>query len=175
MKRLIGLVPGLALCLTLGLSLDLGAGATVPAQAAVSTTPGVPARLLVQRSLENRVLALTNKQRRQHGCARLRNSPALRKAARSHTVSMALAGTMSHQLPGEAVFSRRITQAGYRPWRRVAENVARGFGSPEDVVAAWLDSPGHRRNILDCRLRELGVGVVLQDGQLWWTQDFGRR
>lgn len=176
MKPSLGLLPGLALCLTLGLTLSLGPGAPAPASAAtVSTTPGVPARLLVQRLLEDRVLALTNQQRRKHGCVALRGSAALRKAARGHTVSMALANSMSHQLPGEARFSSRISKAGYRGWRLVAENIARGFSTPNDVVAAWMRSPSHRRNILNCRLRDLGVGVVLKDGQLWWTQDFGTR
>ena len=60
-------------------------------------------------------------------------------------------------------------------WRRVAENVAMGYGSPKAVMQAWMASPGHRANILDCRLRHLGVGVVLQGDQVWWTQDFARR
>ena len=47
--------------------------------------------------------------------------------------------------------------------------------APAAVVRAWMASPGHRANILNCRLRHLGVGVALSRGQLWWTQDFGRK
>jgi len=135
----------------------------------------VPARVLVQRSLEDRVLELTNERRLAHGCRALERSAKLRRAARRHTVAMARAGVMSHRLPGEPRFATRITRSGYRGWRLVAENIARGFASAESVLAAWLASPGHRRNLLDCRLRDLGVGVVLYDDQLWWTQNFGVR
>lgn len=65
--------------------------------------------------------------------------------------------------------------AGYRSWRKVAENIAVGYATPASVVKAWISSPGHRRNILDCSLRHIGVGVVLRGLVLWWTQDFGRR
>ncbi|HWJ68362.1 MAG TPA: CAP domain-containing protein [Nocardioides sp.] len=188
MARTLGLLPRLALALVPGLVLGL-ALSTVPAQAGAAPTPAstarlapaaavqgvVPSRLLVQRLLEDRVVALTNVHRRARGCAPLRTNAYLRKAARGHTVRMALREVMSHQLPGEPRFTTRITNAGYTRWRRVAENVARGFAGPRDVVRAWMQSPGHRRNILDCRLRDLGVGVVLRDGQLWWTQNFGRR
>ncbi len=197
MARITGPQPGRALvaalagalCLALGLSLgttpaaarasSAPSAASVPATIPATLQPGplavVPSRILVQRLLEQRVLELTNQRRRAHGCTPLRHSVPLRRAARGHTVEMALAGVMSHQLPGEPKFSTRITRAGYTGWRLVAENVARGFSGPAAVVRAWMNSPGHRRNILNCRLRDLGVGVVLQDGQLWWTQDFGRR
>lgn len=83
---------------------------------------------------------------------------------------------MAHELPGELGLVRRVVQAGYTPWRRLAENLGAGFVSPRGVVRAWMRSAGHRRNLLDCRLREVGVGVVRAgSGQLWWTQDFGRR
>ena len=186
-----GLTLGLTLSLTLGLTLGLVLGALPgPARAASPGSPVspvarsvsagtvqdvVPTRLLVQRLLEDRVLALTNVERRKHGCRALRSNAYLRKAARGHTVTMALRGLMSHQLPGEAYFSKRITRAGYRGWSNVAENVARGFSGPSAVVRAWMASPGHRRNILNCRLRDLGVGVVHDGGQLWWTQNFGRK
>lgn len=177
MRRILGLlIPAL-----LGLSLVTVGGpahaAAAPAQ--VLATPGAPqvgpTRMLVQRLFEDRVLVLTNRKRRAHGCPSLKSSLALRRAARAHTVTMAEHDEMSHQLPGEPVFTTRITRAGYRHWSMVAENVARGFAGPAAVVRAWMASPGHRANILNCRLRHLGVGVALSRGQLWWTQDFGRK
>lgn len=177
MARILRLVPGVVLGLVLGLVLSLAPGA-LPAPAVAAPTTGVqdvvPTRLLVQRLLEDRVLALTNVERRKHGCSSLRANAHLRTSARGHTATMALHDLMSHQLPGEPYFSKRITRAGYRGWTLVAENVARGFSGPSAVVRAWMASPSHRRNILNCRLRDLGVGVVLDGGQLWWTQNFGR-
>lgn len=181
MAKMIGLVPALLLGVLLGLL-----GAPGPAEAVVTApaagvyvgpgpADGVRGRLVVQSLLESRVIALTNQQRRARGCGALRANSLLRSAARGHTMRMALKDTMSHQLPGEAYFSVRITSAGYRNWRLVAENVARGFSGPSTVVRAWMASPAHRRNILNCKLRDIGVGVVLKDGQLWWTQNFGRR
>ncbi len=175
--------PGLVLGTTLGLVLALGQWVGSPASAGTTaasvTRPGplsvTFARKLTQPEMESRILALTNENRIQNGCAPLKHSVKLRKAARKHTVAMSQVGVMSHQLPGEAKFSTRITQAGYRNWRLVAENIARGFSAPESVMVAWMNSPSHRKNILNCRLRELGVGVVLEGGQLWWTQDFGQR
>ena len=66
-----------------------------------------------------------------------------------------------------------MTREGYH-WRRVAENIAWGYGSASGVVRAWWGSTGHRRNIQDCRLRHIGVGVQISGGRIWWTQDFGR-
>ena len=173
----------LVACTVLGLALGMAGS---PSEAAVVAPSGVtrsvvsvqdvvPTRLLFQRLLEDRVLALTNVERRKHGCPTLRANTYLRKSARGHTVTMAAHDLMSHQLPGEPYFSRRITRAGYRGWSSVAENVARGFSGPSSVVRAWMNSPSHRRNILNCRYRDLGVGVALDGGQLWWTQNFGRR
>lgn len=171
------LVLGAVLSMALSL-VAVSATADAPRTTAAVTAGGpnlMPERKLVQRAYEDGILALTNQERQLAGCPALRASKPLRKAARRHSVEMAMAGEMSHQLPGEAKFSTRITRAGYRGWRLVAENVARGFSSPEAVMDAWMDSPTHRRNILNCRIRDLGVGVVLQGGQLWWTQDFGTR
>lgn len=182
MTKLLGIVVLVVLGFVLGVAAPTGAAvATAPAQG-VRTAPVLggpqdvlPTRLLVQRAMEDRVIALTNAQRRARGCASLRPHSYLRNSARGHTVTMALKGVMSHQLPGEPRFSVRITRAGYTNWRIVAENVARGFSGPSAVVRAWMASPGHRRNILNCKLRHIGVGVVLKNGQLWWTQNFGRR
>lgn len=168
----------LVACILLGLALCMTASPADPAVATPTTTPRdqvAAPRLLVQRALEDRVLSLTNVERRKHGCPSLRANGYLRKSARGHTTTMALHNLMSHQLPGEPYFSKRITRAGYTGWTLVAENVARGFSGPSAVVRAWMNSPGHRRNILNCKLRDLGVGVALQGGQLWWTQNFGRR
>lgn len=181
MAKKIGFLPCLALGLVLSVAAAPADAAPAPARSVPQFAPA-PGALemvaqagLVQRVLEDRVLVLTNRKRRAHGCGALRASTTLRKSARGHTVTMVSHNLMSHQLPGEPRFSVRITRAGYTNWRVVAENVARGFSGPTAVVNAWMASPSHRRNILNCRLRDLGVGVILANGQLWWTQNFGRR
>ncbi|TQK68841.1 CAP domain-containing protein [Nocardioides sp. SLBN-35] len=155
----------------------LGGQKTVPSPQ--PSTPGAatpaPMPMTVAVDLEDRVVTLVNRRRARAGCRALRPNAKLRTSARTHSVGMAQYRTMTHYLPGEAGLGERITFAGYRRWRRVAENVAMGYGSPKAVMQAWMASPGHRANILDCRLRHLGVGVVVQGDRVWWTQDFARR
>ena len=122
---------------------------------------------------ERKVIALTNKRREAHGCDPLGYRKSLRTAARRHTNRMAEAGELSHQLPGEPDLGRRVTNAGYKNWTMVAENIAVGYPTPRAVVRGWMASEGHRENILNCRLKHIGVGLVRADGVAWWTQVFG--
>ncbi|QSR28591.1 hypothetical protein CFH99_23485 [Nocardioides aromaticivorans] len=131
--------------------------------------------LTVNNILENTVVVLTNTQRALAGCRPLRVNSDLRQAARTHSKKMAAASTMSHQLPGELSLGRRITQTGYVGWTRVAENIAAGYTTAGSVTRAWWASPSHKRNITDCTLREVGVGVVFNGLRMYWTVDFGRR
>lgn len=124
---------------------------------------------------ERRILTLTNKRRAKAGCKPLKLSTTLRKAARKHSDLMAKHNTLSHQLPGEPSLGTRITQAGYRNWRGVGENVAYGYLTPADTMAAWMASPGHRANIVNCKYKHLGVGVTIKGLVPWSTQDFGRK
>ncbi|WP_436701080.1 CAP domain-containing protein [Nocardioides sp. BYT-33-1] len=160
--------------------LPAAAGAAAPDMAA-TVAAGAPGSagdgedLVLVPDLEQRVLRIVNRHRAEAGCPAVRPHRRLRQAARAHTVAMAAARTMAHYLPGEPTLGQRATAAGYRDWRRLAENIATGYATPGAVMRAWMESPGHRANIMDCGLRELGVGVVRQGPRLWWTQDFGRR
>ncbi|WP_084255215.1 CAP domain-containing protein [Nocardioides sp. J54] len=159
--------------------------AVAPSTTPVATAAGTPTTSVVIRSaklqltvralLENDVVARTNAQRERAGCRPLRKNRELRVAARRHSKRMAAANTMSHRLPGEPTLGRRITRAGYLRWTRVAENVAAGFSTPSTTTRAWWGSPSHRRNLTDCSLREIGVGVVFNGVRMFWTQNFGRR
>lgn len=155
----------------------LGGQTSVPAPAPASpgTTPQAALPMAIHPAFEDRVVTLVNRRRAAAGCRAVRANARLQQAARTHSVGMAQYRTMTHYLPGEAGLGERITFAGYDGWRRLAENIASGYTSPKDVMKAWMASPSHRENILDCRLRQLGVGVVAQGDHLWWTQDFGRR
>jgi uncharacterized protein YkwD len=126
-------------------------------------------------TIRQRVVTLTNNRRRNHGCRNLARNDALDRAAQTHTRKMANRDTLSHQLRGEASLGVRVRRAGYS-WTLVGENVAAGYATPEAVVRAWMNSAGHRRNILNCRYRHIGVGYAVSDrGTPYWTQDFGRR
>ena len=142
-----------------------------------------------QPSVEQQVVDLTNEQRQQHGCTTaLVLSAQLIAAASAHSQDMALHDLFSHTGSDGSTMVRRVVATGYN-YSQLAENLAAGPITAEDVVAGWMSSPGHRANILNCNLRELGVGyyaqmddqsnVRLDNGQLggpfryYWTQDFG--
>jgi uncharacterized protein YkwD len=127
-------------------------------------------------SLENAVLALTNTERGKSGCPTLRLDTKLRTAARNHSAEMASLGKLSHTSANGMDPGLRMKAAGYNPTGGWAENVAAGYPTPEAVMTGWMNSEGHRANILNCTLRALGVGAArASNGQLYWTQDFGGR
>lgn len=116
-----------------------------------------------------RVLDLTNAERSRAGAPPLSLHPQLMTAAQHHTNLMVQHNHMTHQLPGQPELGDRISQAGYR-WSGVAENVAQGQTSPEQVMSSWMNSPGHRQNLLNPEFQHLGVGFA--NG--FWTQKFAR-
>jgi uncharacterized protein YkwD len=124
---------------------------------------------------ERQVITLTNQERAAHGCGALTGNGALTRAARGHSGDMAASNNMSHYGTNGSDAADRMKQAGYAP-KKWAENVAYGQKTPKEVVDGWMNSSGHRANILDCRLTEIGVGhVVNRQGVPYWTQDFGTR
>jgi uncharacterized protein YkwD len=125
--------------------------------------------------LERRVVKATNRVRARKGCRPLRPVRSLRRAADQHSLLMARYGRLSHRLPGERSLYARARAAGYRDARLVGENIGYGQRTANRLVRDWLGSPAHRRNLLDCRWRHIGVGVVEAYGVRWWTQDLGRR
>jgi uncharacterized protein YkwD len=122
------------------------------------------------------VLALTNAERRRAGLDELRESTLLRQAAQLQSDQMGSRSVMDHVLPGAAYPSPadRLAAVQYR-WSAYGENVAMGQRSGGEVVAAWMNSAGHRANILNPRYTELGVGYSLdQHGRPFYTQVFAR-
>jgi len=119
---------------------------------------------------EQAVFDLANAERRKAGLPPLKVSERLTKAARAHSADMARQGQLSHTLSGRGP-ADRIAAVGYQgaAW---GENVAWGQPSPQAVVTGWMNSPGHRGNILGA-FTELGVGVFIDGGgQRYWTQVF---
>jgi len=120
---------------------------------------------------EDRVTALVNQERARAGCGTVRTNAQLRTAARRHSQDMADRNYFSHDsLDGRTPWDR-AEAAGYQ--RAIGENIAKGQATPEAVMAAWMDSPGHRRNILNCDARATGVGLAFDGATPIWTQLFG--
>ena len=125
----------------------------------------------VAAQAESAVIRLTNKARATAGCAPLVFDARLRTAARRHSTDMAIHDYFSHTSRNGDTFADRIEAAGYP--HPGAENIARGYETATEVMEGWMDSPGHRANILNCGLHAIGVGVHFGAGGPWWTQDFG--
>ena len=116
------------------------------------------------------MLALTNAQRAAAGCGALVADPALAAVARAHSADMRDRHFFSHTNPDGLDPFDRAAAAGLSAR---AENIAYGQPDPAAVMDAWMNSAGHRANILDCSLTRLGVGVAEGAGGPWWTQLFG--
>lgn len=129
-----------------------------------------------------RVVARTNSYRQQFGCAPLKLNPQLTQAAQGHSQDMATSGVRSHDSSKGVSPAQRIIAAGYH-YSDWAENIAWSQATPEAAVDAWFNetppNDGHRRNILNCKLQEIGVGYYFDATDpshldYYWTQDFGR-
>ncbi|WP_129311067.1 sigma-70 family RNA polymerase sigma factor [Streptomyces sp. L2] len=122
----------------------------------------------------SQVVALVNKERATAGCGPVTENAQLEKAAQGHSDDMAARNFFDHTNPDGADPGQRITAAGYR-WSTYGENIAMGQQTPQAVMDAWMNSPGHRANILNCSFKDIGVGVHRGSGGPWWTQDFGAK
>ena len=122
---------------------------------------------------ECEVFRLVNDERAVQGLPELAWNDLLFDAARGHSVDMAAHDTLSHTGSDGRQLSDRISTAGYE-FRASAENVAYNYADPSAVMAGWMGSPGHRGNILNENLCELGVGLAYSDtNEPYWTQNFG--
>lgn len=122
------------------------------------------------------ILAAVNAERKKAGVPPLRSNSLLDKAAQRHAQDMLARGYFAHESPAGKTVRERTREAGY-DWRAIGENIAEGQFSAEEVMRTWMNSPGHRRNILAPNFRELGVGLALgRSGsgyRILWAQAFG--
>jgi uncharacterized protein YkwD len=124
-------------------------------------------------SFVSQVLTLTNQERAKAGCKALTTSAALTTAAQAHSVDMAAKNYFSHDSQdGRSPFDRMKT-AGY-DFSAAAENIATGQQTPASVMHAWMNSAGHKANILNCTYTQIGIGYATGNGSPYWTQDFGK-
>ncbi|MFL9458673.1 MULTISPECIES: CAP domain-containing protein [Nostocales] len=133
----------------------------------------------MNRNFIHRIVELTNTQRRQAGLPELRFNPVLAAAAQKHSVDMALEDFFSHNSPDGSKVSDRAKAEGY-PSAFVGENIYAGGSEPEDAFKGWMNSQGHRNNILNPQYKEIGVGYYFlanDTGNVnykhYWTQCFG--
>ena len=117
------------------------------------------------------VFDLVNAERAKVGCSPLKAGGALSDLARAHSKDMAARGFFDHTNPDGETPWDRAEKAGVSGLG--GENIARGQSDAEAVMASWMNSEGHRANILNCDFTTMGVGAHMGEGGPWWTQNFG--
>lgn len=127
-------------------------------------------------TLERKVFALLNEQRRAQGLSELEWSEDVAAVARMHSHNMAAEKFFSHRGSDGSMVDTRADRVGLGQWRTIGENIAymRGFDDPAALaVEKWMESPAHRRNLLGPNWRESAVGVAITaDGTYYMTQVF---
>lgn len=102
----------------------------------------------------------------------LRMEAHLMAAAAAQSAAMAKRGKMDHEVAG--ILPDRVRAAGY-DWTTTAENIATSFRDYESAMAGWVASPGHRKNLLNPQVTEIGFAAARgADGKPYWTQIFAR-
>ena len=129
------------------------------------------------------VLSGINAVRAKAGCGPLKLNRQLMATAEAHARNMAEDDFFGHRDKSGKGFPARVRAQGY-PLSLAAENIAAGQKTPEKAVQAWIDSPSHRKNVMNCKFRETGIAMVYQPddrplkGQsmglrYYWVQVFG--
>ncbi|MFF0502826.1 CAP domain-containing protein [Streptomyces fimicarius] len=150
------------------------APAKTPAPSKTSTAPPPtkkPSPSPTDASARSEVLALVNQERAKVGCSPLSTSAPLTSLAQNFSEDMAARGFFDHTDPDGDTPWDRAAQAGVQGLG--AENIARGQADAQAVMEAWMNSEGHRTNILNCDYKTIGIGVHEGSGGPWWVQNFG--
>lgn len=135
-----------------------------PVQGSSSVSAGIQSS-----SAASEVVRLTNSARGQNGYAALVEDGALSEAAAVR--AREIARSFSHTRPSGASFSSALSESGVS-YLWAGENIASGQKSASEVVNAWMNSPGHRANILNSSYSRIGSASVNIDGTLYWVQLF---
>ena len=120
-------------------------------------------------SYESEVIRLVNEVRRENGLKALTANWELSRVARYKSQDMLNKGYFSHTSPTYGTPFQMIKAFGLS-FRTAGENIARGYPTPQAVVNGWMNSSGHRANILNASYTQIGVGYVAQGN--YWTQMF---
>ncbi|WP_405857950.1 CAP domain-containing protein [Streptomyces sp. NBC_00090] len=143
-----------------------------PVETSAAPSTAAPSTADRAEAAEAEVLRLVNAERAQVGCTPVRADAQLAALAGAFSVDMAQRGFFDHTDPDGATPWARAEKAGISGL--AGENIARGQADAAAVMDSWMNSDGHRANMLNCEYTTLGVGVYFADGGPWWTQDFGR-
>ena len=156
----------------------LVASCTIPVRAAApATSTGTASRPASANAAESRIFDLINAQRRRQGLRPLVYNPQLDRMAKIQAQNMARFQKMAHTIPDASLptLGDRAKYVGYT-YGRLAENVALGYPNAETVVEGWMNSSGHRQNILDGAVVETGIGIARSTGGgVYYCQVFGRQ
>ncbi|ORX89381.1 SCP-domain-containing protein [Basidiobolus meristosporus CBS 931.73] len=144
---------------------------TSPTPPTPPTSPTSPPQTGSGNGDVQKMLELVNQQRQMNGQPALKLDDRLVLSAQKHTDYQARVGQMTHDEPGRPL-STRVSETGFK-WSAVGENVAKGYGSIEAVMNGWMNSPGHRSNILGSQYTHFGSGYVANGN--YWTQNFARQ
>lgn len=136
----------------------------------VTTTPSQNTQFTAN-AMELEVIRLVNEERKKEGLAPFTHSPELSKVARAKSQDMADKNYFSHTSPTYGDPFAMMKSFGIK-YRTAGENIAKGYYSAESVVKGWMNSSGHRANILNPSFNKIGVGYVNANGTTYWTQQF---
>jgi uncharacterized protein YkwD len=137
-------------------------------------TPFTPTSSLVAQAPDpalEEVLTLVNAARQRAGAAPLTLATPLNSAAQAHAQDLANHQRLSHSGSNGSTLRSRIDATGYN-WRAIGENVAMGQPTAAEVMRGWMNSPGHRQNLLNPTFTELGLGLAEAGGRRYWVQVF---
>lgn len=124
------------------------------------------------KALENEVIRLVNAERTKRGLQPLKANWELSRVARYKSQDMINKGYFGHTSPTYGSPFKMMESFGIR-FSAAGENIAYGQRTPQEVMNGWMNSPGHRSNILSPSYTEIGVGAAKsKNGTLYWTQMF---
>ncbi len=124
------------------------------------------------KALESEVVRLVNVERSKHGLQALTENWELSRIARYKSADMAAKNYFSHTSPTYGSPFRMMESFGIK-YSSAGENIAMGQRTPQEVMTAWMNSSGHRANILSPSYTQIGVGLAKnQSGKAYWTQMF---
>jgi uncharacterized protein YkwD len=129
-------------------------------------------------SYTDQVIQLVNAERAKVGVPALSKNNALTQSAQNYAAYMGAQNFFSHDGKDGSTFVTRNKAAGYTNYRWMGENIAAGQKTPQEAMNAWMNSSGHKANILSSKAKEIGVGYATNDSSTYkryWVQEFGAK
>jgi uncharacterized protein YkwD len=140
----------------------------------IPLAPGTPTPNPNTQGFVIEMVTRVNELRKQNRIPELALCGSLWLAAQAHSQDMARYSRMSHTGSDGSNMVVRVERAGYRRWSALGENIAAGQKTVDDVINSWMNSSGHRANILSSKYTHIGVGRATSSaGVNYWTQTFG--